>query len=852
MPIERQQLQHSIGAGNFGQAGVPLASTGKKGPDYGRLLDSLGVTAGKVAEENQKVNVDAAKAAIREATINSKSRPKGMTKEAHRDFQRNTINSVREQFEDQGAFLDIFAGENKAVQTIDDFNGRAKALEVRNTMKQLMVNKLLLAMQEGSSFTNSISERSKQSYLDAITAAGLQNADQLLAEDNERTKQLGMASIYDTTYKEVDELLAPMAGSFPAEMREDIEFFDASQANMQENLPAMQDALLKKVQGLRTGMKDFTNDSVVAGSKAAELVIATARRNMMPELLDVADADADGSGTPLSKFHKEEFDKARQEILRERATIQQNLTNKKAMEVQRANIAQHAEQAAKVGDNSRAALDDEEDESLAIKALEDIDNRMATLKADADAGKYKDNLAHYTRMMDNLAYHKNLIGTSVGDPAVENEGILRSENGTLNTEWVTMNAKRLGRATKQQLEFKLRKQAAAASAGQADQIREQKKEDFYQMTKSTDEMGNEHETYMKGNAEVLQQMQAKGLIGKLVDAEDVQAGGLSSLRRANGVAFAAGKELTYSEQKEAYDQGTTEAIAKLQAQRKALDDYNATLKSDLASATGAEEAKELKVDDDTTLEQAQAIISNEHAPAALKIEALGMSIRNQPDLPISAAVREFVVAQGTNYDAENPKHVQALKNVLTSGFRSRGVEASLISNTDFSDENSVKRLVRALPENSVGKSKELMKLMFGKDKEVYREPSQVGAIIKDTISGTAENISKTRLGDTGRSIKALGADYGENFRNNTDTVLTHTVDKTVERVVNGDPVANKFKEGFNKSTDPLVKEYVNNAKEGLEVLKNSGAASLPKAVLAKIVDDIEKFMGTFTKGSGDK
>jgi len=107
MTIERRQISNSINAGNFGRPGTPLGLASQpKGPDLGRLMKSLGVAADSFAGEAQEDNKAAAGAAIREVLINTKGKS--------REERATAINGVREQFDDQGFFLNAWTDENPA------------------------------------------------------------------------------------------------------------------------------------------------------------------------------------------------------------------------------------------------------------------------------------------------------------------------------------------------------------------------------------------------------------------------------------------------------------------------------------------------------------------------------------------------------------------------------------------------------------------------------------------------------------------------------------------------------------------------------------------------------------------
>ena len=805
MPIERQQIQHGIQSGNFGRSGTPLPlGSGQAGPDFGRLLKSLGVIGGKVAEDRQEVNVDAAAAAIREVTLQTKVKPKDMTDDEYRELRIGALNEVRDRFDDQGMFLDIFAGENKAVQTIDKFNGRAKALEVRNTMKQLMENtkgltlaeredKLMAAIQDGAAFTESISTGSRQSYLDAITEAGLQNADQLVAEDMERTKNLGVARIYDTGFKETEESLSVIAGAYPDAMKEDLDFFTSSQRNMGENLEAMKDVLRGKLKDVRTGVKDFTHDSVIAGDKSAELLISQAKRYMMPELLDLAEENIDGSGNTIAKFHREEIEKARASINQVRSTTRQNLQNKRNMEVSAGNKERYENLQIDIGSQTREALNNPAKADLATSALSAIQNSRSRLEEEAESGLYKNNGKAYLDQMEYLNYQEALIGKTVGDPSIEAQARALIENRTLTEVWFINNRRNIGPEVMPEIDAFL-SPAMGKTPEERASIRLNEQINNTEASAPIISFVTDYQARLEALPKKLASKQAMGTLGGLITTGEAHKAGMLGVNKA--IRDKNGEPLTKDEYIEAYNAGFEPLRKRIESHLKEMNALGASKPSETPEGKAPDTSTEA-VEEGTPFDEAQSIINDPKASAEEKLEAIEASIKSQPDLPLSAAVREFVVATDGTYDPTNAGDRKILKDLLVNSYGS----VSQIDELDLSSISSVKGFLRGLDDDVAGDKEEFMKLVTGKD-------IQVAPRLKKKVEDT---------NDPG---------FKEAFSTYLDNAMKENVDEPVEWVyslfdslqekLKGDPKSSDSKDNtkYKDSTEAKVKSVIKELLKG--------------------------------------
>jgi hypothetical protein len=474
MPLERQKLTQGIQSGNFGQAGVPLASKPQSGPDYGRLLSSLGVIAGKAAEEKQAVNVDAAAAAIREATLDTKTKKKGMTKADHREWQAHTINSVRNQFEDQGAFLDIFAGENKAIQTIDKFNGRAKALESRSAMRRIMEStkgqpleereaQLMAVMQSGMDFTDSISTKSKESYLEAITEQGLANADELLSDQNAQVLFESKQSITNTSELELYELAETMGGFALEDSNRDPAAFASSQSNLDqiENVEALRKAVSAKGQETYESLSQLGSRQE-ASQGAADSLIRMAIKMNRPEILDSAEDIKLPNGNTLQQQHGIQLEKAKGDLqdswLRKQAAFRDQAASNQVTANNQHYTGTLAPLQAAVS-NAQLNLDDS---AALTEAFTAINTTTEDFDRDRKAGVYKGNEAHATRMSKMLTTQRLTLESSFGDQTAESIILGKLANRTLTQDEYNQYAHRLGPATKKQAYIFIQPEIAAA------------------------------------------------------------------------------------------------------------------------------------------------------------------------------------------------------------------------------------------------------------------------------------------------------------------------------------------------------------------------------------------------------
>jgi len=462
MPLERQKIGSSIGSGNFGIAGTPTISSGesRKGPDLGRLMSSLNIGAKGIANKMTEGDVSAAQMAIREATLHTQMRPKGMSVEDHRDLQRNKINEVRDKFEDRGLFLDLFAGENKAVQTIDAFNGRAKAIEVNNTMAQIMANtkglplaereaQLMAVLQEGSAFTESISTKSQEAFMMNITEKGLHYSDQLLNESNAQVKAESKQLVMNTNELEIYGAIESLGGQALENVDTDPAAFAAFHAML--DTPEQQEAasagITEQLTSTYEGLRTF-GSSAEASQGTTESLIRSATKLGRADMIDVAKSIKMAKGGTLYDLHGIQLEQARDTIRDTHIRKQQGFRRQAAGMQDAENASQYSERLLATKTVVNAALTNPDDTEARKTAFLEVNSQREAFNKDVASGAYKGNEEHAVRIQKMLTTQRLMLDRTFGDEAAEAVIMRHLTKKTLTQDIFNQYAHRLGQATK--------------------------------------------------------------------------------------------------------------------------------------------------------------------------------------------------------------------------------------------------------------------------------------------------------------------------------------------------------------------------------------------------------------------
>jgi hypothetical protein len=456
MAIRRQATKTGLASGNFGTAGTPLPSVSQAGgPDYGRLVKSLGVAVGSAVESRQKENVESASAAIRQVILDTKQRPAGVSKEDHKKFQMNSLAAVRAQFEDQGVFLEAFAKENPAVQVMDKISGRARALETKNAMAQALENNkdkpleeqqelLFKILEQDGAMTEGISEGTNNAFLESITESAIAFDDRLLANHAERTKQLGVATLSDAYFKLGNDKLSAIAGVDSATMNTDINKFQEGRQAIQNNLVSTKIDIANKAKEMYSDIRTTSGDSVVAGNKAVDFVVQMATQYNTPELLDTLEEVKAGNRQPLAALHREQIQQARTQIQGGIVRREQALRAKRESEISahtKQEYAGYAQQANEAISTAQMNLGD----PVAVGMARDTMNTLMTkFNKDKNSGKYSDNPEQALRINKTLISNQLALNSTFGDAAAEAIVTEAITNGSFNQAMFNRYADRLG------------------------------------------------------------------------------------------------------------------------------------------------------------------------------------------------------------------------------------------------------------------------------------------------------------------------------------------------------------------------------------------------------------------------
>lgn len=700
MTIERRDVSSRISAGNFGRPGTPLGhSRPRKGPDYGRLLNSLGVVAQEFAREEQADQEAAAGAAIREVLIE--------TKNSSREERAAAINKVREQFSDQGTFVSLFAKENPAVKTIDKINGRAQALTTRGTINQIMQDtageplevrqeKLLAAVQESAAFTQGISDESHQNYMKNITEFALQADDNLVSQESIRIKTENQNKVYNNYILEAEEMFNFYSGVDAETMSNDPEAFQAGQASLDtdEAQSDMKEIIEK------TGRELYQDTLAVGGTKEeasqrlANYVHHMAKKYNRPEIITNAMGIPLSNGLKLKDVHGAALDKAEesvtQSLVRKQASFRQQAEMQRNKEFQ----AQYHTTRANNEVMIQRAKDNPENTELTQEALTSVRQQREELIA--TQSNYEDNPDHFSRMLGILNHNVADLEDSLGDPMVEETAMDMITKGTMNSEWYITNANKLDNVYKKRVQAYLGEERSAATANAAQQAKNVKLLASHDIQEPMSVAIDNYNARINNSITKLQleTLQASGKLGRIITAKDIDEAGWQAVRALDAAQFpnSGTAQAPHDERKAAYQKA---ADAKWQEATKILDEAQGVTDPNLEELPveiipeGAEnitpqsQAALNKVfstsDQDTiTFDEAQSIqqlpsetFGTPQREAKARTAATVAIIRNSQDMTVEAAVRQVLVdaeKAGDKFDPSNDKHLEWLQSVLEKGF----------------------------------------------------------------------------------------------------------------------------------------------------------------------------------------
>lgn len=699
MPIERRQISNSINAGNFGRPGTPLGLARQgKGPDFGRMMKSLGVVADKFAGEEQADNEAAAGTAIREVLINTKGQSK--------EDRATAINGVRDKFDDQGFFLNAWTNENPAVKTIDKINGRAQALTTRGTINQLMQDSvgesletrqelLLAAVQDAGKFTQGISDESYDTYLKDITNYALTTDDQLISQESIRVKTENQNKVYNNYVLEGEEVFNFYAGQDADAMNTDPAAFQAGQASLdgEEAQSDMKEIITKTGAEMYQDQLSMGSSKQEASQKVANYVHHLAKKYNRPEIITNGMDIKLSDGLTLKDVHGAKMDEAETAI--GQAKVRKQASFKQQAEIQRKKEFKIQYDTTYIDNLTmiQRAKGSPDDNSLTQEALVSV--RTQTEDLIATKANYKGNPDHFAKMLNMLNHNVADLETSLGDPMVEQQAIEMVAKGTMDGEWYLMNSNKIDDVTKSKVQAYLGNERKSATDNAAAQIKRIKLLEASAIEAPMDHAIDDYKAFTENSLTRLEieTLQDRGVVGDIITSKEIRDAGWQAVLNLDAAHYDKTKEAQAppAERAKAYNEG---AGAKLKEANEIKDKLRKREEPEEQAPTAPKEVEGSKLSPEAqsgftkavtgtdlgtiTFDEAQALgdLPSEafHTPKQelqARQTATTAIINNSPDMTIEAAVRLMIVDMdkaGEKFDPSNATHLSVLQSILEGGF----------------------------------------------------------------------------------------------------------------------------------------------------------------------------------------
>ena len=435
--IERHKVKSGVAAGNFGQAGTPLASVRNRVPNVDKLINGLMAGAQGVAQKEQRDNLVSAEAAIREVNMNS-----GKLNKADRF---NKMLEVKNKFKDEGFFLKAFGNENKSVQMIDDLFSRregqkatAKAntfmLENPDLSADEMSQGVTNILQESGALMKTVSDRASNGYLKSIEGFAIQTEQNINTRQHAKDIAKNVKLSSTTVSHGINSDVEARVGIDTAEVNTKIGTFNKMREYIESDAgKVLMDDMATDVLQFQRETKAITNDTQQTMKLTADKQIELAYKYNMPEFLKVEIKNESGHSTAQHfgvELEAAEV-KLRENMLRTRSALESKDRQQVAQGILTRNNAYNAELIS-LSDIAVSTGDDDAVE----EAFDVVDTSQAKTISDYDAGIITD-AEFIDRTRINKQQRAKLID-GVGDPDAEDrftELFVESNDGTAEDFW---------------------------------------------------------------------------------------------------------------------------------------------------------------------------------------------------------------------------------------------------------------------------------------------------------------------------------------------------------------------------------------------------------------------------------
>lgn len=469
MPVQRQDIGAEVGPGNFGSRGTPLGLTPfRKGPDLGRLMNSLGLLAqtGKQAiQDDQAEDTRAAELEINEAMVRNLDKPQQMQDE---------IDAIRNKYKDPGFLAETFGLGNPALQAVDDIVARDKmSIETVRSIGNLHSDMKGRAPEEIAGATNELLQKQFDQMQDMTPESRLEflkRVNPYARDMYEKSKndyriaqeELQKKEINSTGYEESITGIETWTGKNIDQVRDSAKEWEEYDVNYGLNRDKIHAKVFKDMRNVYERILGSTKgDTIVAAEHAWQHLSTIAQDSGRPDLLELGKAELsrNGDGRSLSGLYAKEIASLKNKLEVDKANMLIRFGKQEEQRIEGANTANLDTLRANLADMT-TAIENSTGQQQADLRDEFIIHARKSLKQLSDdryKGKYEGNDALYDKQNFEIRSALAKVIRERGDSRVEAEFKTKLASGALTHSDLIRMMPKLGPSVRPQAKIKLEK-----------------------------------------------------------------------------------------------------------------------------------------------------------------------------------------------------------------------------------------------------------------------------------------------------------------------------------------------------------------------------------------------------------
>lgn len=450
MPVERRDIGSTIGGGNFGSRGTPLGySAPRKGPDLGRLVNSLGALGKHLKDDaNEEENKVASEAELEtHKAILENMRPRdGESNSEHKKRIDAAVDRVRTKYDtrDKSISASLFVKDDLALKAIDRVQTERRAHRIRNEISLIRRNnphqsteefmaQVDSIMNDGFAGLSHVSKEDKIAFLKEVNSHALNEIGIMRDIGEKNFQENGLRELEGASFELTMDKLGTAIGVSAEQANDSLDKFREFHTNFSFNEKQLTADLSDNMQDVYNKALAITGgDKKRSQDQALAYAVSVAKTTGRPEVLDhLANTKIDGSGTKLNRYYAKQVAAIKEDIAKQVEVTRDYLTKKENLRIREGNKSQLDSAYVEYQSMIQRVVSDPHNFDTLTEANKTIKDHRQKIFDDFNLGRFKGNEAQAGDMLKLINAMESTLNAKEGNI----ESVTAFRVGMFNGEW---------------------------------------------------------------------------------------------------------------------------------------------------------------------------------------------------------------------------------------------------------------------------------------------------------------------------------------------------------------------------------------------------------------------------------